>query len=72
MTQNSEYQKPFNEQGRLNAEIITRKHYHNSVETATMANALQGRCECHHCGGKRDDLKRRVNRLMGRDFYEGV
>ena len=61
----SEFQKPFSEQGRLNAEIITRKSYCGTAKLGEW-------CECDHCGGERDDLKRRVNKLMGRKFYGDV
>ena len=64
----NEYQKPFSLQGRLNAEIITRVSY-CGVPVIT----ADGKCHCDHCEGERDDLKRRVNKMMGRDdFYEGV
>lgn len=61
----SEFQKPFNEVGRLNAEIITRKIYCDRLPGA-------GRCECQICTRARIDLMRNVNRLMDREFYEDV
>lgn len=65
MTPSSEFQKPFNEQGRLNAEIITRMSYCGKAEPGV-------RCECDHCEGGRDAIKCRVNKIMGRKFYEDV
>lgn len=58
----NEFQKPFSEKGYLNAEIITRKAY--------CSDQLRDRCECDFCRIERDKLKRRVNKLMGRKFYE--
>jgi len=66
MTPNSEYQKPFSEQGRLNAEIITRKHYHDAQHPG------KDRCGCLHCRRERNKRKCIVNRLMGMKFYEDV
>ncbi len=66
MTPNSEFQIPFSETGRLNAEIITRKHY------CPTGNQSGTACLCVYCEAERDKLKRRVNKLMGRKFYEGV
>ena len=63
----NEAQKPFNKQGRLNAELITRKSYCGVAP-------LDGEefCNCDHCKDERDDLKCQVNKLMGRQFYEEV
>lgn len=61
----NEFQKPFNEQGRLNAEIVTRMSYCGTAKPGV-------RCKCDHCTAERDGLKRRVNKIMGRDFYEGA
>ena len=61
----SERQKPFNKIGYLNAEIITRKHYHESLDD-------QIRCDCLYCRRERNKLRRRVNKLMGHKFYEDV
>jgi len=63
----SEFQKPFSEQGRLNAEIITRDYY-----CGNPMYEPDGKCHCDHCEGERDDLKREVNKLMGRKFYGDV
>ena len=60
----SEKQKPFSKKGYLNAEIITRKAYCGQTSGE--------RCECSTCEAERDKLRRQVNRLMGRPFYEGV
>lgn len=65
MTPNSEFQKPFSETGILNAEIITRKSYCSTADPGV-------RCECDYCEGERDAIKRKVNKLMGRDFYRDV
>jgi len=61
----SEYQKSFNKIGYLNAEIITRKAYCDRPFGT-------GRCECQICMRARIDLMRKVNKLMKREFYEGV
>ena len=61
----NERQKPFSEQGRLNAEIITRKSYCGTADPGV-------KCECDHCKGERNDLKRKVNRIMRRKFYGDV
>ncbi|HEC62178.1 MAG TPA: hypothetical protein ENI27_07995 [bacterium] len=66
MTPNSEYQKPFSEAGRLNAEIITKKHY---CPTGNQSGTI---CLCVYCEDERDERKRIVNRLMGMKFYEDV
>ena len=61
----NEFQKPFSKKGYLNAEIITRENYHGNPFD-------KDRCACPHCEAERDKLKRKVNRLMGRKFYEGA
>ena len=61
----SERQKPFNKIGYLNAEIITRKAYCTDFMVGT-------RCRCLICTRARVELKRKVNKLMGRKFYEDV
>ena len=58
-----EYQKPFSEVGRLNAELVTRKAYHGVLEG-------EGRCNCPACTNARKAIKQRVNKLMGRKFYD--
>ena len=63
----NEYQKAFNEQGYLNAEIITRKSY-----CGTALSDSEEFCNCDHCKAERDALKRKVNKIMGRPYYEDV
>ena len=62
----SERQKPFNKVGYLNAEIITRKHYHDAQHDS------KERCDCLYCRRERNKRRREVNWLMGRNFYKGV
>ena len=64
----NEYQKAFNEQGYLNAEIITRKNYCDTV--SLLDN--KGFCHCDHCEIERNALKRKVNKIMGRAYYKDV
>ncbi len=61
----NEFQKPFSEIGRLNAEIITRPNYHNDWY-------MQEKCHCERCELKRRKLKRQVNKMTGRKFYKDV
>lgn len=60
-----EYQKPFTEVGRLNAELVTRKAYHGILEG-------EGWCRCPVCQEARIEIGRKVNKLMGRKFYVDV
>jgi len=59
---NPEYQKVFSEVGRLNAELITRKSFCGKEK----------KCNCKVCTLARLEIMCKVNKLMGRDFYEGV
>lgn len=61
----NEYQKPFNEYGRLNAEIAMRGSYCGTAESGVW-------CECDHCEGERNGLKREANKLMGYKFHKDV
>jgi len=61
----NEYQKPFSDYGRLNAEVAMRKSYCGTAEPGVW-------CECDHCEGERADLKREVNKLMGYKFHKDV
>jgi len=63
-----EYQKPFSEAGRLNAELVTRRSYCNSDPRELPWQW----CDCPHCTDTRKDMKRKVNKLMGRHFYKDV
>lgn len=63
----NEYQKVFNKQGYLNAEIITRKSY-----CGTTLSDSEEFCHCDHCEAERGALKRKVNRIMKREYYEDV
>lgn len=62
----SEFQKPYTEAGRLNYEIIFRKHFHEN-----MVNYNE-RCGCKFCNFSRRDLKQKVNKLMNRKFYKDI
>jgi len=64
---NSEYQKPFSKIGVLNAEIITRSYY---CVTPMIEN--DNKCHCGYCRDRRNEMKRKVNKLMGRKFYEDI
>ena len=66
---NTEFQKPFSEAGRLNAELLTRKRY-CSVKPLKWAWGNSEWCDCQFCLEERRNLKRKVNKLMGRKFYE--
>lgn len=57
----SEYQKPFSKVGQINAELITRKAYCRD-------NARE-RCNCCVCIAIRNAMKRNVNIILGRRFY---
>jgi len=61
----NEFQKPFDEIGYKNAELITRRAYCTDEKVAK-------RCECNTCREARRKLKRQVNKLMGRKFHEDV
>lgn len=64
----SEYQKPFTEIGRLNAELVTRRAYCNS----DLRELPWQWCDCSFCYETRKDMKRQVNKLMGHRFYKDV
>ena len=61
----NERQKPFSKIGYLNAEIVTTPNYHEDWYDKEL-------CHCVRCEKKRNELKRRVNKLVGRKFYEDV
>lgn len=68
---NTEFQKPFSEAGRLNAELLTRKRY-CSVKPLGWNWGDSEWCDCQICTDNRYAIKQQVNTLMGRKFYEEV
>lgn len=61
----SEFQKPFDRAGYLNAELITRQNFHQDKDK-------HERCDCRFCTGRRRAIKREVNELRGFKFYKDV
>jgi hypothetical protein len=73
----SEYQKAYNEIGRLNHELIFTKWFDTGEQSYYPkehygAIIKKKRCICHYCEDRRKNIKRKVNKLLGRKFYKDV
>lgn len=75
----SEFQKPYNEIGRLNHELIFTKQFplpagadREDRKIHMGAIKYQKFCGCRWCVRARRDLKEKVNKLAGRKFYKDV